>query len=419
MLTFIFTLFSLSLLIMVYVFKNRKKRAPLESGPTITPSADLKRIANRSNLNSIDCDGSGGVLLRGVVDHLSVQITATAVSIKTTPPAIFYGGLCKENHNEMKARRYQTGDDEFDRMYFYNGLSETGLIFLDWDTRREIRRTGLQKLTRDNLIVAYSDYLNSKQLSDSIKLARHFSQDPKMVAMHNLAETDLSFIRLNIAYIAKHYPDDVEIGQMLVKKGVGHYRQLWSLVAPILGVRQIDFLEARIRERDVTDAVEVLLTLQEPAAREILIRLLRGTAVLLSTRELVVIGLGKRKDFDALAMVLDMTASYDRGQLDSAALSYLSDVGGFDRQSKRACKFLLSLTEREELRHGAIKALIHWGDIKAIEPLTNLLAGKLLKDLDSLVKKTINAIQARLGQVDRGWLSLEQESSKSGGLSSS
>jgi hypothetical protein len=73
--------------------------------------------------------------------------------------------------------------------------------------------------------------------------------------------------------------------------------------------------------------------------------------------------------------------------------------------------------EDSDIRMLAIRALGTCGTVSAVEPLDKLAGDSINPFVRSAVHASIEQIQARLGRVERGWLSVAELSDKEGGLS--
>jgi len=319
------------------------------------------------------------------------------------------------------------GDEEFDREICVQNEELKALAVLNGATRSIVRNVFARRevTVRGGAIRHGVDRWMKEApqlrscIEDLVRLAGALVLPPGEVPerlARNAASDDLPSVRLrNLELLHRHFQGTeiareaflkaIEDRSLEVRLAGATYLGDLKLLARIAGIETVDL---SIRLRAVRQLVEAADAEQTGPLLE---RLLSTPAPLLL--KAVVGGIGQLRYRPAAAKLVALLGRAD-AETARATAETLGRVG--DTAAEPA---LLSLLERGEpaVQIAAARALGQVGTVQAVEPLLVYTRGLLDSELKRAAREAVGAIQARLGNVEGGRLSLAGLAANDGALS--
>jgi len=319
-----------------------------------------------------------------------------------------------------------TGDDDFDRAVLCEGNLEDVLAVLDHTARRAVQAALYHqaiRVTNGVVSVPLSDFTRPQvddACSAALELAKHLEVPQDEIARRlarNSATDPLVSVRLmNLGALQAHFGDSdaaVAASRKALEDTDFQLRLQGALflgeegTATLCSMAKDHTLEPDLRVR----AIEKLLPTSEATA---LVEWLLGSAVWQVRRAAV--AAVRQFALHAALPKLVAQAEDEVAEVAEAIARTLGLIG--DPGAEPALVRLLAHNDRRTV-HAAINALENIGTTTAVEPLFELSHSHAPSTLKTAAQDAIASIQARLGGVEEGMLSVAQCSKLDGALSSS
>ena len=389
--------------------------SPLPVNTTIGPQV-ASELAETLNLDYLK--DSERIHYRGEYRGKIVEIQPHNVSVK--PPEPFPFKLQVESRRNRRhlpnERSYQTGDPIFDQA-FEIGASPDVLLFLDKPTRDLFQDLYLN-ITSDGMIL-FDAKPDKEKIDRMCVLCDRFAvADSRALALQALESETPIMRQKGLQILALEPLNSVEKDRVRLLLDDRDW-QIQRQAAGLLGSEAIDFYKNILIETSgkpnigqPEDVFEDLARLNSPEAREVLIKALDLNFTLTAVVQLVK-ALGPIEDhLHAEGLIrkwLSLALSSQLISPDEMSLINLILEALTEYDPKIYRPFMIDRYKPQmasQARLSILKAWERFGERQDIEQLIAIReSGE--EEISEQASKTIKAIQARIGNVERGWLSLD------------
>jgi hypothetical protein len=301
----------------------------------------------------------------------------------------------------IRPRDIQAGDNEFDDLLFVDASEPyVATAYLNSVIRRLSKKLAASGTSINiskfgiSLIMPFSEIHQPRKIvrcvEDMVSLCKELNreQDIRKRLMENIDADEIPEVRLrNIRALTAHFALDDKIFALLRKTMRDEMIEIQVESAAHLGVEGTVHLADILRKGGAVSGVmklQIVNILKEHGYREsapVLMNLYRDT-----------------KNPDLMIAVLDAFFVFGDERVGPLLMEQLD-------------------AENADVRMHAVRALETCGTVEAVERLLKLADDSLSPFVKNATHKSVERIQSRLGNVEKGWLSMPESQGKQGALS--
>ena len=307
---------------------------------------------------------------------------------------------------------FHTGIPYLDRRFKFKAASPKFLALLDEGMTQ--RLDCFQSIDMADATCRFKGPLSKTFVKQALIFCESMvGADIRQRALSNLESDSAPTRRVNLTVLAYHFPLDRQIRQKAEHMLKDNDLSTCLTAAHLLKVEVTPLLVRLIQEHEhpLSKVIEKLASINEKGVGAQLHHLLRGP----HGHKLLVDGLvplmARHGNESFVAELCDLARRLANETNNRLIARALGEIG-----SQSANDFLIELCKNDEISQEVVRALGKCGTVTAVPHLLRYINTLRDRSLASQIREAVASIQMRLGDVERGWLTLGEQGAQ-GGLS--